>query len=1094
MRLATKPTRAWTWKHWLLIGAAYLLLIVISLLINHPAAWLALVATAMALGFVYIRYQDVLAKATLEERLQEYSMLNEISLALRTTLDLDNLLTVIQQQVTRLLGVDNFYVALYDEADQYLWFPLAVRHSQRCQWGARSLSPEKLTDRVIHTGEALVMKPGSVDSNSRAGLPAGEEDPHAWMGVPLATLDKAFGCLAIYSFSDEDEFSEQALNLLNILSGQVSVAIENVLMYKREQRRASLLENLNRINTLITSSLDPEEVLSSVCQAAVQVGGGKRSAIFLLDPDQGILTLARSTGLSENFCQNNACIPISNNVRMRCLRSGRPVQVNDLAMYVEEPEYKALLAGEGVRAFAEFPLVTPDGRAGYLVVYYDAPHSLRNDEVHLMQTFANQAAMAVRHAHKYSFADLAMQRRANQVAILESVGRELSAAISSERLFDMILGYALEFSGSISGEFSLYHRDTGILEVKSSRGYSNPRDLFPADQGIHGRVVKSRQQVNLGDVRGDRDYEDLTGGRAQSQLCVPVFHEERVVGVLSLESDRTNAYNPADQAFISQIANQAAVAIVNADLYAAVQARLREQSILYLVSQQFLHHPEFDKVIQTLARSSEAFLETHAVGIYLWNEEDQCYHSAFTSTTGRATCRLQRVIPLANLETIQSGLMKTGALVLPAEKNATLLCGCKECQALVFPLITAKQRIGMMLLHLDVSMIVKEDQQNVLRAIVSQAATSMHNAQLFADVSISHDRLAAVLNSVGEGILMVDIEGVIMVANELVQSITGLPRSMLTGHRLTDLPDAALTCMGYSRQDVITIAANLSDGVVLPAQKSVLQGAGRQSELMLERYTSPVWSQDGGQKGWMVILRDVTEEMQITQARELITSTLVHDLRSPVSAVISAVDILEEHLPSTAKDSVSEQAFRVAHNGASRVLGLIESLLDIAKMQSGRMELSLTAISLHQLAEGVLAEQATVATESGIILVNDIPRDLPNVNADHNKMVRIVGNLVDNAIKFSPSGGRVIVYACQTEPKVVEIRIIDNGPGIPEEYREKVFDRFIQVPGSRSRRRGSGLGLTFCQMAIEAHGGKIWVENQPAPHTGSIFVFTLPVG
>jgi signal transduction histidine kinase len=107
--------------------------------------------------------------------------------------------------------------------------------------------------------------------------------------------------------------------------------------------------------------------------------------------------------------------------------------------------------------------------------------------------------------------------------------------------------------------------------------------------------------------------------------------------------------------------------------------------------------------------------------------------------------------------------------------------------------------------------------------------------------------------------------------------------------------------------------------------------------------------------------------------------------------------------------------------------------------------------------------------------------------------VRVAGNLIDNAMKFSPSGGQVVISACVNECGMAQVQISDNGPGIPEEYREKVFERFTQVPGQRSRRRGSGLGLTFCRMAIEAHGGRIWVENQQAPLTGSIFIFTLPL-
>ncbi|RPI31485.1 MAG: GAF domain-containing protein, partial [Chloroflexota bacterium] len=241
--------------------------------------------------------------ADLERRVQELSTLNQISRVLRSTLDLENLLTVIQVQVTQLLAVDNFYVALYDPNEQRLWYPLAVKHGKRQHWAQRPLMPDRLTDRVINEGKHILLSPSAHDAQGRIGLPSSEESPQAWMGVPLITSDHTIGCLAVFSASpdSESEFTQADLNLLTILSGQVSVAIENALLYEQTQRRAAQLETLNRISSLITASLDPQEVLAQVCRSVTQVGGGQRSAIFLLDPDKGQVFLAHAHGLSSDF-------------------------------------------------------------------------------------------------------------------------------------------------------------------------------------------------------------------------------------------------------------------------------------------------------------------------------------------------------------------------------------------------------------------------------------------------------------------------------------------------------------------------------------------------------------------------------------------------------------------------------------------------------------------------------------------------------------------------------------------------------------------------------------------------------------------------
>jgi two-component system, NtrC family, sensor histidine kinase KinB len=244
--------------------------------------------------------------------------------------------------------------------------------------------------------------------------------------------------------------------------------------------------------------------------------------------------------------------------------------------------------------------------------------------------------------------------------------------------------------------------------------------------------------------------------------------------------------------------------------------------------------------------------------------------------------------------------------------------------------------------------------------------------------------------------------------------------------------------------------------------------------------------------GWMIVLRDVTKEHQISQAREIITDTLVHDLRSPLSAVLSSLDIIEKGLSKLApQDELSNAAVQVARRGSRRILGMVETLLDIARMQSGKFELAWTWFSIHSLIASVLDEYLIPAQKAGVRVNNDVPVSFPQVWGDMDKLNRVLANLLDNALKFIPFGGQVDFSAEIVSEEIILVQVSDNGPGIPEEYREKVFERFAQVPGYRGRRRGSGLGLTFCRLAVQAHGGRIWIE--PRPGGGSVFNIILPI-
>jgi signal transduction histidine kinase len=307
-----------------------------------------------------------------------------------------------------------------------------------------------------------------------------------------------------------------------------------------------------------------------------------------------------------------------------------------------------------------------------------------------------------------------------------------------------------------------------------------------------------------------------------------------------------------------------------------------------------------------------------------------------------------------------------------------------------------------------------------------------------------------------------------------------------------DLSPQALGCLGYSPEEAKDLMSALEQGQVPITPKTTFKISDAKPERILERSALPVWGYSGRAIGWMIVLRDVSEENQIAQARELITETLVHDLRSPLSAVMGALDVMEEIIQQGDQmTDLTAQAMLVAKRSSQRILGMIESLLDISRMQSGKLDLMLAPVNLQAVVANAMANYVQQANEFGIIIRNEIPFDLPMFCADQSKLTRVLVNLLDNSLKFTPSGGQVIFSAEPLPDEIIAVKVIDSGPGVPEEYRDKIFERFTQIPGQHGRRRGSGLGLTFCRLAVEAHGGRIWVEEREGG--GSVFTFTLPL-
>ena len=230
---------------------------------------------------------------------------------------------------------------------------------------------------------------------------------------------------------------------------------------------------------------------------------------------------------------------------------------------------------------------------------------------------------------------------------------------------------------------------------------------------------------------------------------------------------------------------------------------------------------------------------------------------------------------------------------------------------------------------------------------------------------------------------------------------------------------------------------------------------------------------------------------ELIRLREELAAMLVHDLRNPLGVISTGLEMLKQvQIPGEEGEYVAS-IVDTLNRSALRMQRLVDTLLDIARMEEERMALRPAPLSLRELVEERVEEERPLAARLCISLECSLPGDLPVVRADRYVIQRVLANLLDNALKFTPRGGRVTVTA-RPVGDVVEVAVTDTGPGIPPEERERIFEKFTQLPGQGGDRRGVGLGLAFCRMAVEAHGGQVWVEDGPDGR-GSRFVFTLPV-
>jgi signal transduction histidine kinase len=231
--------------------------------------------------------------------------------------------------------------------------------------------------------------------------------------------------------------------------------------------------------------------------------------------------------------------------------------------------------------------------------------------------------------------------------------------------------------------------------------------------------------------------------------------------------------------------------------------------------------------------------------------------------------------------------------------------------------------------------------------------------------------------------------------------------------------------------------------------------------------------------------------IELEQLRNDLVRMIVHDMRTPLAAVIASMRWVEREAGAGLAPPLAE-ANRVGRQSAEELLGMVNDLLDVARMEEGHLDLDPCAERVAVLAAAAREATRYLASDRHLEMGAEIPPGLPEVCVDRDKVIRVLVNLIANAIKFTPSGGRITVSARAVDAEWIAVTVEDTGEGIPLQDQDRIFEKFGQVKARQGgRTMSTGLGLAFCKMAVEAHGGRIRVASRPGE--GARFTFTLPV-
>lgn len=363
------------------------------------------------------------------------------------------------------------------------------------------------------------------------------------------------------------------------------------------------------------------------------------------------------------------------------------------------------------------------------------------------------------------------------------------------------------------------------------------------------------------------------------------------------------------------------------------------------------------------------------------------------------------------------------------------------------------------------------------QAIADLAGIAIQNAQLFEDVENNRNLYRRLFEGSPDPIFITTLEGEIIDCNRQAVKRSGYVRRSLLRSSITRLDAAAEAGLTRTASEKKRSSAELYESFLL-----MKGGASLPVEVSVTRITYR--DLDGMQ--W--IFRDISARRELDALRDDLTAMIYHDLRSPLANIISGLELLSETLPDNA-DAQAQQLLQIAGRSSAHMQRLVSSLLDINRLESGQQITRLSRVNLKRILEESLEIVSPLVRSKELKVVKSVPRRVPEIYADEDMIRRVIINLLENAAKYSPLG-RSIMTGIKLNTDEFLLFVEDRGIGIPETARARVFEKFVRLTNENAT-RGLGLGLAFCRLAVQAHGGKIWVEN--IHEGGSRFLFSLPL-
>ena len=864
---------------------------------------------------------------------------------------------------------------------------------------------------------------------------------------------------------------------------------------------------------------------SDVIRAIVQEAGyyeQAAAAVFMLQ--QGSEQQVQELKVVDTFASGIKPLPIGTEI----LPSQMPLLLSPKSSFVsgnileDERATPAMLhiANEaGFTSWVAFPIAAGGDWYGAVMAASKEENFFDDQKCSLYQSLAKQSAVALRGARLFDEVERSLERRSHQVQLSTQIAQEIATAPDLPHLYRRVVTLIKETFGYYHTQLLQYDPALDVMALVVGHGEIGEQMLalhhsMPIGVGLIGTAASNGRSILRRNVADDPYWQsNVLLPDTKSELAVPIKLGDDVLGVLDVQSDRAGALNENDQLLLEGLCGQIAAAIESTRLREEMADRLRELTTLQrYMSREGWQTYQANKPQNTGFRFDQAGVQPLAEAP---NQPPKKVASRPNNAQGAAA-------PLAKTENTKS-----------------------IQQTVNLPLIVRGEMIGDLGIEEDSQRPLSSEETEFLNAVAEQVAEALESARLFEQTQgalTGQERLAAELRTVAEvstvASTILDVDNLLKTVVDLVKSRFDLYHAHVylvdeTGENLALRAGAgdvgqimvlegrtirfdaeslvsrsARTRKSFIENDVRKIVDFLPHPL-LPHTKAemvipLIVGGQLIGVMDLQADQVGFFTEDA-----MHVQRTLASQVavavhnatlyadqvetssklrQVDKLKSEFLASMSHELRTPLNSIIGFADVLLEGLDGDLNGRM-EQDVRLIRDSGAHLRDLIGEILDMSKIEAGRMELRYEDIDMRQLANDILATAHPLVQEKNLELILDLSDDVGTILADRTRLRQVLWNIMGNAIKFTEKGS--VTLAMKMDKDMLLVAVRDTGIGINPEDMSVVFEQFQQVDGSLNRSvGGTGLGMPITKKLIELHGGEIGVDSVPGQ--GSTFWFTIP--